>query len=264
MPDTNQGVCDMTNTEIQQRCEQMLANRCTPERIDNLRENEVFVFGAKPNGHHKSGAALSATEKYGAIEGKAEGMSGQSYAIPVHRHRTEIMAEAVSRFVEFSRSHAELMFYVLPIGCGAAGMEVDVVAHMFKDAIELNNVYLPAMFIKAIIKSVDKKGVTSARYHGRWYGLMLCLGEQSGRDMKEKLKDKASEVLTMLEISNEFPTEFGYVNQLLALEKQKENADKGLSEVELQNDYILGAIEAKKVFLENMKWKRLLVDGDVK
>lgn len=132
----------------------MLANRCTPERIDNLRENEVFVFGAKPNGHHKSGAALFATEKFGAIEGKAEGMSGQSYAIPVHRHRTEIMAEAVSRFVEYARAHAELMFYVLPIGCGAAGMEVGVVAHMFKDAVELNNVYLPSMFIRALRRSI--------------------------------------------------------------------------------------------------------------
>lgn len=67
------------------------------------------------------------------------------------------------------------------------------------------------------INSSPKTGVTSSRYRGRWYGLMICLGEQSGRDMTEKLMDKGSEILTMLEISNEFPEDFKYVNRLLAL-----------------------------------------------
>ena len=91
---------------------------------------------------------------------------------------------------------------------------------------------------------------------------MLCLGEQSGRDMTEKLKDKASEVLTMLEISNEFPEEFKYVNRLLDLQNEKEQSGENISEEEKQNDYILGAIEAKRVFLEDKKWERLLADTD--
>lgn len=111
--------------------------------------------------------------------------------------------------------------------------------------------------------SAAKTGVTSSRYRGRWYGLMLCLGEQSGRDMQEKLKDKASELLVMLEISNEFPEDFKYVNQLLALEKMKEQSNETLSDEERQKDYILGAVEAKKVYLEGKKWERLLADEDV-
>ena len=113
-------------------------------------------------------------------------------------------------------------------------------------------------------KSSSQKGITSIRYRGRWYGLMICLGEQSGRDMTEKLKDKGSEVLTMLEISNEFPEDFKYVNRLLALEDAKEkSAVVVLSDQERQKEYLLGAVEAKKVYLEGKNWDRLLADNDI-
>ena len=241
---------------------EMQTKRCTPEMITSLKPNEVFVFGTNPEGEHKSMAAKLAVEKFGAKMGEGEGLFGQSYAIPVHKHRTEKMEQAVFRFVEFAKSHPEFVFYVLPIGCGAAGMEVNLVAPMFKLSVGLDNVYLPMDFIEALKKTIADS-ISSYRYHGRWYGLMLCLGEQSGRDMEEKLKDKASEVLTMLQISNEFPDDFKYVNQLLALEKAKEQTQENLTKDEIQRDYILGAIEAKKVYLDNRKWERLLVDGDV-
>ena len=113
-------------------------------------------------------------------------------------------------------------------------------------------------------KSSSQKGITSIRYRGRWYGLMICLGEQSGRDMTEKFKDKGSEVLTMLEISNEFPEDFKYVNRLLALEDAKEkSAEVVLSDQERQKEYLLGAVEAKKVYLEGKNWDRLLADNDI-
>ena len=105
-----------------------------------------------------------------------------------------------------------------------------------------------------------QKFISSYRYHGRWYGLMLCLGEESGRDMQEKLKDKASEVLTMLQISNEFPDDFKYVNQLLALEKATEAQSTHLTDDEQQSDYLLGILEAKKVYLDGKDWDRLLKD----
>lgn len=144
----------MNKETLYQELSDMLSDRCTPENITTLQSNEVFVFGSKPNGEHKSGAAKTAVEKFGSVEGKAEGMSGQSYAIPVHRHRTEKMAEAVARFIEYARGHSEQTFYVLPIGCGNANMDVAMVAKMFKDAIELDNVYLPDVFIKALKKDI--------------------------------------------------------------------------------------------------------------
>ena len=115
-----------------------------------------------------------------------------------------------------------------------------------------------------IFKTKKKvSGLSSYRYRGRWYGLMLCLGEETGRDMKDKLKDKGSELLTMLELSNEFPKDFEYVNQLLDLEKRYESNDKYYSKIERQKEYMLGTIEAKIAYFKGKKWELLLVNKDI-
>lgn len=66
----------MTTAERIAKLELMLRDRCTPEIITELKENEVFVFGSKPDGNHKSGAAKIAFEKFGAQQGLGEGISG--------------------------------------------------------------------------------------------------------------------------------------------------------------------------------------------
>lgn len=50
--------------------------------INNLKEDEVFVFGSNPEGRHGAGAAKIAKIKFGAIYGKGRGLQGQSYALP--------------------------------------------------------------------------------------------------------------------------------------------------------------------------------------
>lgn len=89
----------------------MLSDRCTPENLTTLQPNEVFVFGSKPNGEHKSGAAKTAVEKFGTVEGKAEGFSGQSYAIPVHTKKTSKMDETVKEFIAFE-THLTLNIFM--------------------------------------------------------------------------------------------------------------------------------------------------------
>lgn len=54
----------------------------TPERIEELSSGEIFVFGSNLNGNHYGGAARIAYEKFGAEWGVAEGLSGNTYAIP--------------------------------------------------------------------------------------------------------------------------------------------------------------------------------------
>ena len=54
----------------------------TPERITNLGENEVFVFGSNLAGAHGGGAALVTMRSFGAIWGQGVGLQGQSYGIP--------------------------------------------------------------------------------------------------------------------------------------------------------------------------------------
>ena len=51
--------------------------RFTPDRITELGENEIFVFGSNLSGMHGGGAALLAYRKFGAIWGQGVGLQGQ-------------------------------------------------------------------------------------------------------------------------------------------------------------------------------------------
>lgn len=133
----------------------MLSNRCTPETIPTKEENTILVFGSKPNGHHKGGAALFAKEKFGAIEGKSEGLAGKSYAIPVHKNHTSKMDKAVKLFVGYAKNNQDKKFFVLPIGCGSAGMNVNFVAEMFRCTINVENILIPKTFILALISNTQ-------------------------------------------------------------------------------------------------------------
>ena len=60
----------------------MYDRRFTPERISELRENEIFVFGSNLAGAHGGGAARLAYNRFGAVWGEGVGLHGQTYAIP--------------------------------------------------------------------------------------------------------------------------------------------------------------------------------------
>jgi len=126
----------------------------TPDYIETLLTNQVFVFGSNALGYHTGGASGSARKKFGAVWGQAEGLQGQSYAIPVDygkgvRKDAEVRA-AVERFIDFAKSHTELFFLVTRVGCGIAGYHDDEMAQYFKDALQLRNVSLPKSFVDAL------------------------------------------------------------------------------------------------------------------
>lgn len=54
-----------------------MKKKFTPENIQELKENQIFVFGSNMNGNHAGGAARLAVEKFGAIMGQAEGLQGK-------------------------------------------------------------------------------------------------------------------------------------------------------------------------------------------
>lgn len=124
----------------------------TPEKVSYLNDNEIIVFGTNPEGNHSSRAALYAVNNFGAKMGVSEGISGQSYAIPVHKHRRHKMVNAVKRFIQYARENQNMKFLVLPIGCGAAGMDPAFVSLMFRNAVELQNVLLPKLFVDELNK----------------------------------------------------------------------------------------------------------------
>ena len=122
----------------------------TSERISELKENEIFVFGSNLAGAHGGGAALLAYRKFGAIWGQGVGLQGQSYGIPTMQGGVETIKPYVDEFIEFARHHRELKFLVTKIGCGIAGFRDDEIAPLFKDALSQENIILPKEFVEVI------------------------------------------------------------------------------------------------------------------
>lgn len=127
----------------------------TPERITDLKPNEIFVFGSNLAGSHGGGAARLAYNRFGAIWGQGVGLQGQSYAIPTMQGGVETISPYVDEFIEFARAHPQYKFLVTKIGCGIAGFREDVIAPLFGDAIELENVILPKEFVELLSEQSD-------------------------------------------------------------------------------------------------------------
>ena len=119
----------------------------TPERISELKADEVFVFGSNLAGMHGGGAAYLAHQKFGAVMGCGVGLRGQSYAIPTMQGGVETIKPYVDEFIAFAKAHPELFFYVTR-GCGIAGFRDKEIAPLFSEAIGLENLCLPESFVK--------------------------------------------------------------------------------------------------------------------
>lgn len=120
--------------------------RVTPEWIDDLQENQVFVFGSNLAGMHGGGAARVARLRFGAVMGKGVGMQGRSYAIPTMQGGTETIRPYLNDFIAYAKEHPELTFLVTPIGCGIAGFEPEDIAPLFEKASNVENIWLPKSF----------------------------------------------------------------------------------------------------------------------
>lgn len=128
----------------------MKNERITPERIRQLRDNEVFVFGSNLAGMHGGGAARAALEYFGAKLGQGVGMQGQSYAIPTMQGEVETIRPYVEDFIAFARQHPERHFLVTRIGCGIAGFTAGEIAPLFAAAAKVENISLPADFWRVL------------------------------------------------------------------------------------------------------------------
>ena len=122
----------------------------TPERITDLKENEIFVFGSNLAGAHGGGAARVAFKYFGAVMGQGVGLQGQSYAIPTMQGGVETIKPYVDEFIQFAVEHPEYIFLVTRIGCGIAGFWPDEIAPLFIDALDIENVILPKDFVEII------------------------------------------------------------------------------------------------------------------
>lgn len=128
----------------------MYKREFTPERIESLQPQEIFVFGSNLGGYHGGGAAAIAMRKFGAIWGQGVGLQGQSYAIPTMQGGVETIKPYVDEFIAFATEHPELKFYVTRIGCGIAGFRDEEIATLFAAALKLPQVILPESFVRLL------------------------------------------------------------------------------------------------------------------
>lgn len=120
--------------------------RITPNHITELKPNEIFVFGSNLQGYHGGGAARLAMNKWGAVWGLGVGLQGRTYAIPTMQGGTETIRPYIDQFIKFAQNDPERTFLVTEIGCGIAGFRPADIAPLFKDAINIPNIWLPQRF----------------------------------------------------------------------------------------------------------------------
>ena len=140
--------CEMKPAGLNKKL--MYNRRYTPERISDLKENEIFVFGSNLAGAHGGGAARLAYNRFGAVWGEGVGLHGQTYAIPTMQGGVETIKPYVDDFIRFAKEHSQLTFLVTRIGCGIAGFRDEEIAPLFTDAIDVENIILPKEFIENI------------------------------------------------------------------------------------------------------------------
>jgi len=130
--------------------------RASPAFIHTLAPNEVFVFGSNLQGIHGKGAAKQAL-KWGAKKFQGIGLAGQTYAIPTRDYHgmskfttlpIEEIATHVLNFIQFAKANPGKKFMVTPVGTGNAGYSHDQMFPLFKEAVDVENIYLPVDWVK--------------------------------------------------------------------------------------------------------------------
>ena len=102
-------------------------------------DNSIFVFGSNLAGVHGAGAAAAALG-LGAEWGTGAGPQGKTYAIPTKDVDIKTMSldkirPYIEEFVQFTKDHPEMNFFVTRVGCGLAGYSDGQIAPLFKGAI---------------------------------------------------------------------------------------------------------------------------------
>lgn len=123
-----------------------ISARTSAGRIEQLAENEIFVFGSNLAGMHGGGAARLARIRWGAVMGQGVGLQGRTYAIPTMQGGPETIKPYVDEFIAFAKAHPGLRFLVTEIGCGIAGFTPSQIAPLFAGAADVPNILLPARF----------------------------------------------------------------------------------------------------------------------
>ncbi len=118
------------------------------------RKSTVFVFGSNMAGNHAGGAARTALQYFGAMQGVGRGWSGQKLC---HSHHERAFATdaLVCKFSMilmtvkiYTKNHPKMTYFITSVGCGIAGYKTEEIAPMFKGI--SHNVHFPR-FLSALL-----------------------------------------------------------------------------------------------------------------
>jgi hypothetical protein len=133
----------------------------SPDIINDLEPNEVFLYGANREGRHGAGAAKQAM-KFGAKYG-VNGYCGNTYGLITTDLNVSqrpsipmsLLQNEVDKFITFAKDNTHLTFLVTEVGCGLAGFTFEQVAPLFKLILldKVSNVKLPKKFVRHLIVS---------------------------------------------------------------------------------------------------------------
>ena len=121
--------------------------RFCPERVEQMSNCEIFVFGSNIEGMHMGGAARVAYEKFGAEWGVGDGPTGRCYAIPTMHGGLEDIRPYAKKFIAYAKAHPMKRFLLTRVGCGIAGFKDSDMAQLFEDALEVPNIAYPRQWL---------------------------------------------------------------------------------------------------------------------
>lgn len=134
--------------------------------IDELGTNEVFVFGSNQKGIHGKGAALDAKNKFGAVQGVGEGLTGKSYALPTKSSPNvsltiDEISKNIDTFLNVASKNPNKVFKMSAIGTNLAKFEPEVIADVLFSKNIPSNVKVPESLqkLKPEYKTQIGKGV---------------------------------------------------------------------------------------------------------
>ena len=200
------------NASVQQETrvyDKVIRPMYTPNKIDTLKQDEVFVFGSNLAGHHAGGAARAARLRFGAIMGEGVGLQGQSYAIPTMQGGVETIKPYVDEFTRFAEQHDELFFYVTRIGCGIAGFKDEDIAPLFANAAILNNVCLPKSFVEVLRTKLPDEVKTIM--YGQMRTLVDLLKALNDQDPIKNADDAQERLTELIERNVRYGDEYAFM-----------------------------------------------------
>lgn len=189
----------------------MKQRKYTPDFIQRLHVEEVFVFGSNLNGNHAGGAARQAFERWNAKWGVGEGPTGQCYALPtldqdMRKVSPTALRRSFERLWETAWNNPRRIFLVTKVGCGIAGWTIEEVKNILWAAVGEQglppNVVLPKEFAKEEIKNGRgrRRKETSSpivdcqecEWVTRSLGKFYCIRRNNAELVKTRLKRRCS------------------------------------------------------------------------